>query len=193
MTAAAPPQPPESPVQDAAPAPSVAQMLGAAGGCPAVEFNGRVWKIEHPVQRAKAELEIYLAGEAVRRVEALQRVLSPAAFQQRMDDVLAMVAGGWYATWGKGWQRATEGPDGNLLFLFSLLRVHQPDCTVADARGLLFGKTGETLAALEVVSPGFFAAVAEALPVPPDQKPAQAAAMAADFLARLRTLTGSGS
>jgi len=170
--------------------PGVVQMLGEAGGCPEVEWGGRKWKVAHPVQKAKALLELYLAAEAVAEVEALEGVLPPDRYKRAYDSTLAAVRGKHFRTWGPGWQAAVEGADGNYLFLLSLLKVHQPDATVADARALLVNRPLATLAALETVCADFFSALAADLLEPPAGQAARAAEMTARFLSALRTACG---
>lgn len=178
--------------EDQTPA-GVAAMLGEAGGCPAVELDGRAWKIGHPVQKAKALLETYLAASAVEEVEALQGAVPPATYQKMFKDTLAAVRAKHFRTWGPGWAAAVEGPEGNYLFLLSLLLVHQPEATVADARALLVHRPLATLCALEQVAGDFFSLLAADLAEPPEEQRARAGAMAATFLAGLKTACGLSS
>lgn len=171
----------------------VVPILGEAGGCPEVEWAGRKWKIGHPVQKAKALLEIHLAAEAVAEVEALEDAIPPQTYKKAFDNTLNAVRGKQYRTWGPGWTAAMEGADGNYLFLLSLLKVHQPDATVADARALLVNKPLATLAALELVAGDFFSELTADLPEPPAEQTARAAEMTDRFLSSLRTICGISS
>lgn len=174
-------------------APGYQTVLGEAGACPEIEYAGTVWKVGHPVGAAKAALEEYVAASAVAEVEALRGVFPPGLYAKMEADTLAALRAKHHRTWGPMWLKAVEGPDGNVLFLYSLLKAHQPAATVDDARDLLAAKPLATLAALERVSPDFFTKLAAGLAVPLETRAEKAAEMRDRFLTGLRTVCGNSA
>lgn len=169
----------------------VQQMLGDAGACPEIQWNGKVWRIGHPTQRAKAALEELAAAKAVTEVTALRAALPPAVYAELFDGVLKDVASGAYRTFGPGWVRQTTGPAGPALFLLSLLRERHPEATEADAIGLAAAKGDELKAALARVVPGFFDLALESHPAPPEAKALIRGQIAAAMLAAFSGPTDS--
>ncbi len=166
---------------------SISATLGEAAGCPTIEWNGRKWKIAHPVQKAKAFIEDTLAANAIAEVAKLERMLPAAVYEESFQRVLSVVADGYYHTWEPGWMKSCQnGLTGGLLFIRSLIWCHQEDVTESDVIGLMSEKMGEVKAALVRVMPGFFEYLAEfKVGVSKKELPevkAQARAMAERFL-----------
>lgn len=158
----------------------VGALLGDAGACPEIKWNGRAWKIGHPTQDAKTALEELVVSKAVAEVTALEGVLPPAAYAKLFDRLQDRIETGHYRTFGAGWVKQTTSPAGSVYFLLALLREKQPDATEGDAAGLAAAKGGEVQLALSRVVPGFFdVLLASASHLKPEQKDAIRAALAA--------------
>jgi len=165
-------------------------VLGAAGPPVVIEHKGLRWQIGHPTQSARAVLEQYLAAQAIGEVEELRDVLPPQQYASAKKEVLSLVTGKWFKTGGKGWVTAIEGPDGVLLFIFALLRVHQPACAIDDAKMLMADRLDELTVALEQVAPDFFMALTD--PSSPDaERERNAKTMFTGFIRGLRTVSAS--
>lgn len=163
---------------------SLQVALGEAGACPEVGWNGKIWKIGHPTQRAKAILEELAADRSISEVVAMKAYLSPAAYAELFAESRRAIAKREYATWGEGWQAVMSSIDGGLLFLLSLLRVNHPEATEETVRGLMADKGDEVAAAMDRVMPPFFALLVESLPAPPAERAKHLAGMLADFQRR---------
>ncbi len=158
---------------------SVQNLLGDAGACPEIEWNGKRWKIGHPTQGAKGCLEELVAAKAVAEVKAIKGVLPADDYAEMFKALLSRITTGYYRTFFPGWIEQTTGGGGAVLFLLSLLRERHPDATEADAVGLAGERGDEVQAALARVVPSFFEMlVASATHIPPDQKAAMRSAMA---------------
>lgn len=151
-------------------APGVQQILGNSGACPEIPLDGKVWRIGHPTQRAKAVLEELAAGRAVAEVRALKGVLPPDAYSEMFTELTKSIAAGDFKTWHPGWQRVTLGGGNSHLFLLSLLRECHPSATEADALRLAREAGEEVTAAMARVIPGFFDLLLAGLGLTPDQQ-----------------------
>lgn len=140
----------------------VQQHLGAAGACPEIEWGGKTWRVGHPVQKARAALEELVAAKAVAETRALEGILDPAAYDAAQKDCLRAIRAGECRTWGAQWVATVNGPDGDYLFLMSLIKPQHPDATEADVSGLMSDRGFELAAALERVCPAFFTELAAA-------------------------------
>ena len=150
--------------------PGIADMLGAAGPCPEVEYNGRKWKIAPPIQGAKAELEELIISQAERQIDARRGKCSAERYQRYEEALQDSIEAGEYRTLGKKWRKAIFGNvTGPVLILQSLLRVHHKDATEEDAKGLILNKQAEVMRALARVAPDFFADVASEAGLSPTQ------------------------
>ncbi len=163
----------------------VGPILGASGACPTIDYAGKVWKVGHPTQKAKGELECLVAACAYENVEKLRGVLPAALFKQKSDELDRQIFGGQQRTWGPLWSAVNSGPDGTPLFLLSLLRQNHEAATMADARGMWRDKNREVNLALAQVIPDFFTLMADDLPVPPEQRAELIATSIAEFLSQL--------
>lgn len=159
--------------------------LGDAVPPPEVRFNGKPWRIGHPTQGAKAELEKLVVQVAEQSVDDLKGVLPAArhaALVKRLDD--RIMARQWQ-TWGPLWSETVNGPLSFPLFLLSLMKPHHPEATVADAQSLWLGVNRECRNALVMVLPGFFDLLAASLPGDAADRAASAREMVAELLAAL--------
>jgi len=150
--------------------PSVQTMLGAAGACPEIVFQGKTWKIGHPTQRAKAVLEELAVSKATAEVRALRSVLPADAYSELFAELTNRISAGDYRTWGPGWQRIVFGGTNAYLFLLSLLRENHKDAAEADAKALAVGEPEQVQTALVRVVPGFLSLLLDGLPLNPDQR-----------------------
>jgi hypothetical protein len=169
--------------------------LGDAVPPPEVQWNGKPWKIGHPTQGAKAELEKLVVEVAEGSLAELRGTLKPARFaalEKQLDDKI--LARQWQ-TWGSLWSEVINGPKSFPLFLLSLMRPHHPDATLADAEGLWLGANRACRNALVMVLPGFFELLAASLPAEEDARREGAKTWAAEILLALAlpTLTDSPS
>lgn len=156
---------------------SIQNLLGDAGACPEISWNGKVWRIGHPTQRAKAVLEELVAAKAIGEVTALKTALPPETYAEVFQGVLDRVSGGEFRTFGRGWVNLTTGGTGAVLFLLSLLRERHPDATESDAIGLAADRGDEVQGALGRVIPSFFELLLETSAIPAQQKQAVRAAL----------------
>ncbi len=170
---------------DEAQAVGIGPILGASGASPTIDYAGKVWKVGHPTQKAKSELECLVAACAYENVEKLRGVLPAALFKAKSDALDQQIYGGQQRTWGPLWSAVNSGPDGTPLFLLSLLRQHDEKATLADARGMWRDKNREVNLALAQVIPDFFTLMADDLPVPPEQRAELIATSVAEFLGQL--------
>lgn len=169
--------------------------LGAAVPPPEVTYAGKPWKIGHPTQEAKAELEKLVVQVAEQSLLDLKDTLSPARYaerERRLDD--RIYARHWQ-TWGSLWQEVCNGPLSFPLFLLSLLKPHHPAATIADAQDLWLNANRPCRHAIAMVLPDFFDLLAASLPAEATERREQGQKMAAELLARLQqaTLTASSS
>jgi hypothetical protein len=169
--------------------------LGAAVAPPEVMYAGKPWKIGHPTQEAKAELEKLVVQVAEQSLADLRGALSAvryAALEQQLDD--RIYARHWQ-TWGSLWQEVCNGPLSFPLFLLSLMKPHHPTATIADAQALWLNANRPCRHAIAMVLPDFFDLLAASLPADASERREQGQKMAAELLARLQhaTLTASDS
>lgn len=151
--------------------PTVTTMLGASGACPEVKLNGKTWRIGHPTQKAKAELETLAVQQAVAEVTALKGILPPDQYKEMFDSVRDAITAKHYKTWGDGWQRIVWGPMSAHLFLLSLIRENHQDATEDDAMALAGGAPEQVAAALAQVVPSFLLLLlSERKDVTPEQR-----------------------
>lgn len=159
--------------------------LGAAVPPPEIQFDGAVWKIGHPTQRAKAELEKLVAQAAEQNLADLRDVLSPARYAEREAKLDAALLARQWQTWGTLWAEVMNGPLAFPLFLASLLRPHHPSATTAQAEALWLGENRACRTALAMVLPDFFSLLVASLPADEAARQAAAVVWAAEVLGRL--------
>lgn len=135
--------------------PGVTTLLGSAGARPEIRHAGTVWKIGHPSQRAKSELELLAVAAAFAEVRELKAALPADAYAEAFQELVSSVAAKHYKTWGPGWQRVVWGPQSSHLFLLSLLREAHAQATEADAKALAAACPEEVTLALVQVVPNF--------------------------------------
>lgn len=164
----------------------VGPVLGDAGPAPSFDWDGRTWTLGHPVQRAKAELERLVRQYVCAELEEMRGVWPEPKFAAKEAELDERIYGGQCKTWGGLWLAATDGPDGNALFLLSLLRGRHPEATLDDARVMWNASPRPLRHAFAEVIPGFFGHLLRFLPGEPGAKAAAEAA----WLQRLTGMLG---
>lgn len=132
-----------------------------------IECSGKTWTIGRPTRAAKDVLGKLIVQSAWSRVEELREYL-PQAYQESKDELVRQIGAGDFKPGGKCWMSAFNGPDGNTLFLLSLLKDKHPAATPDDARKLLAESADSVTVALAVLVPDFFDLLA-ALPDTPGE------------------------
>lgn len=162
----------------------VGPALGDAGPCPKITFQGKTWTIGHPTQIAKVELELLVIEVAQANIDAFKR-RNPAKYEEKCKLLDLQIEGGHHKTGGELWAIVNNGPDGQPLFLASLLKEKHPEVTLDDARGMFRREQRQVRRALALVVPAFFEILADDLPLTPEDREAKRAEMAAEFLTAL--------
>ena len=130
--------------------------LGESGACPEIVHNGKTWKVGYPTQKAKAILNNLVVAYASAEIQTASESLPPALYQQMLSDFTTKIGQRYYKTWHQGWIEIAMGQDGDILFLLSLVKLHQPNATENDAR-MLFEECGPMVqTAMAQVMPVFF-------------------------------------
>jgi hypothetical protein len=171
----------------------VGPVLGDAGPPAEFEFRGRTWKVGHPVQAAKAELEKLVLQYVLESHEAMRGVWPDAKFAAKEKELDELIYGRHYRTWGSLWKVAVNGPDGNALLLLSLLKAHQPAAALDDARAMWANATRQVLIAYAQVMPDFFSALVASHPGTPEEKALALGAAVAQAAALLHAATPPGA
>lgn len=173
----------------------IGPALGDAGPCPVIQFNNKKWVVGHPTQVAKLELEYLVIEVAQANIDVFKR-RDPAKYEEKCKLLDLQIEGGHHKTGGELWAIANNGPDGQPLFLASLLKEKHPEVTLDDARAMFRREQRQVRRALALVVPAFFEILADDLPLTPEDREAKRAEMAAEFLAAMAepvVFTGSSS
>lgn len=163
----------------------VGPVLGADGAPVTFDWNGRTWRLEHPVQKAKDELEKLVLRYVVGQQEEMRGVWAEDTFAAKEKELDDRIYGGHHKTLGSLWQAVTSGPDGNALFLLALLRQHQPHATLAEAATMWNASPRSLRLAYAEVIPDFFSVLVASRAGDPAEKARAAAAGAAQIVALL--------
>lgn len=172
---------------DKKPHPGIQRMVAHPG--PTVASEGVTWRLGFNDQDAKGELEELIRAYVLRDALKNKRALGGKEGEDDYEATRAQIRRGHFHTFEKGWLDVVNSPVGAVLFLQSLLRRHHPDVTEGDARALLVREREQTEAAVEVVAPDFFKAMA----VGKGLKPADAEKFAAAVVAGLGKPATSGT
>jgi hypothetical protein len=151
---------------------SVGTLLGAAGACPEIVFNGKVWRIGHPTQKAKSCLETLALAKGSEGIAALKNAIDATAYKEYFESHKADVQNGQYMTWGEKWHEIVFSGKNTHLFLLSLMRTLHPEASETDAILLAVNKPEEVQLALVQVVPDFLGFLLDDPKVPVEQKPA---------------------
>lgn len=136
--------------------PSVQQLASSPG--PTIRALGKTWRLGFNDQNAKGALEELIRSHHTRIAIREKRNIGGEEGELAWSEFCALKAKGFYDTFGKGWQATLQSQEGVMLFLQSLLMKHHPDITTEKTIDILAAEPEETMAALEVVAPDFFAA-----------------------------------
>jgi len=137
---------------------SVQQLTGGPG--PVIEALGKRWRLGFNDQDAKAALEEVIRAHHTRQAIREKRNIGGQEGEDYWSDFSALKARGFYATFSKGWIETMKSHDGILLFLQSLLFKHHEDVSMDQVREIFASEPEQVVAAVEVVAPDFFSAVA---------------------------------
>lgn len=160
--------------------------LGAEVPPPEVQWVGKVWKIGHPTQTAKALLERLVLQTLEANLDAAQAALSPKRYAVEDAKFTAAIEGKTWATFGAAWLAAMNGPMSFPLFLASLVQQHHPEVTPELAQRMWLQKNRECRAALVQVLPSFFPMLLESLPADEATRKAAGEEFAAGVMNLLR-------
>lgn len=160
--------------------------LGAATGPVDVVHDGKTWRIGHPTQRAKAELEKLVVAVSEQSLADLKDVLTAARYAAKEKRLDELVYARQWQTWGELWSQVVNGPLSFPLFLLSLMKAHHETATVQDAEALWLGANRACRTALTMVLPGFFKLLVGALPADQEERRVTAEAVAAELLEALQ-------
>lgn len=138
--------------------PSVQQVVGSPG--PTVEAMGKKWRLGFNDQDAKGALEELIRSHHTRQAVREKRSIGGEVGQQVWEEFCALKAKGFFDTFNRGWVATMNSAEGPFVFLQSLLLKHHPESTRADAEEMMVSEPEQVIAAVEVVAPDFFAAVA---------------------------------
>lgn len=162
----------------------IGPAIGDAGPCPKIVFNGKTWTIGHPTQVAKVELELLVIDVAQANIDAFKR-RDPAKHEAKSKLLDLQIEGGHHKTGGELWATVNNGPDGQPLFLASLLKENHPEITLADAKAMFRQEQRQVRRALALTVPSFFEILANDLPLTPEDRAAKRAELTAEFLAAM--------
>ncbi len=139
-------------------APTIQQMTGRVG--PTVTVGSKVYRFGFNDQDAKARLEELIRSHVVREGLRMKRVLGGQDGEDHYTAVVDRLDAGYYGTLSPGWVKTLASETGTLLFVLSLLQEHHPQMTAEDARAVWVAEPEQCQAALRVIAPDFFRAVA---------------------------------
>lgn len=159
----------------------VTHMTAGPGPTILERSTGKEWRLGFDNPNAQGRLEELVRGHVLREALKNQDAVGGEAGRRLYDDAVAKLAGGHYWTYGEGWQELLKTPAGGVLYLLALLRRHHPEASEADAIRLLAEEQQQSLAALDAISPSFWAAVALKPEAGPAARAEFAAAVAADI------------
>lgn len=165
----------------------IGPALGGKGApCPTVTFCKVTWKIGWPTEEARLWLELLIAQYAEDGLKERKRTKSAVDYAKSEADLERDLAAGYHRTFGQLWNKTVDGPDGMPLCLLSLLKEHQPDATLKDAKVLWGSAARQVRIALAQVVPNFAAVLVEDNPlIHQDEREAKKAELTALFLERI--------
>lgn len=167
--------------------PGGAQQLTAGPG-PTFGALGKTWRLGFNDQDAKAALEELFRAFVIRREDATARSLGASGDDYWDKRVQPKLDAGHWTTFQPGWVAMMRTQEGIVMFVQSLLLKNHPDVSAAETLRLFADSPRQLTAAVEVIAPDFFAAVAVQMGANPSEARKAAAAFAdslRDNLARL--------
>jgi hypothetical protein len=169
---------------------SVQHLTGSPG--PTIDAFGKMWRLGFADQNAKGQLEELIRSAVVRRENATAQSMGADGDAYWDKRVQPKLDEGYYTTFRPGWLSVMKTEAGVMMFLQSLLMKHHPDVTTAFAKELFTEEHRQVIAAIEVIAPDFFVAVAIQMGVSPEaareRGPAIAAAVREQFAELTATL-----
>jgi len=161
--------------------PSVSEAMGNDGPLPEVHYKGQTYRVGHPCPDVIAhaeELVLKLAWEQLKRCE---KAMPPDEFARLRAETVTAIQTRQNAFGSPLFTGTVNGPDGDVLILYSCLRLNHPDVTAAFVREMMRADepADDIELALVRVSPGFFTSGVDLAPKPKRERAAAGAAMAA--------------
>jgi hypothetical protein len=142
---------------------SVADVLGAAGPCPTVAWQGHEYKVGWPVPTVLARIELEIARAAAEECKALAGVLAA----DDAPDLRAILLARHHRVGGPLWNEAFRTARGVLYILWSCVQEHHPEFGLRDAEAMMRECPTEVEAATLIVAPDFTRLVGRATNAPP--------------------------
>jgi hypothetical protein len=137
----------------------VSHALGGPGPTILERSTGKTWRLGFDNPNAQARLEELVRGHVLREGLRNQAALGGAEGRAAYDRAEEKLRDGYYWTHAEGWSALLKTPAGGVLYLLALLRRHHPEATEADAIRLLAEEPQQAHAALDAISPSFWAAL----------------------------------
>lgn len=150
--------------------PSVTDALGNAGPLPVVNWNGKKWQVAYTTPAVIADIEEEVAASAYQHIVRMSRRLPPDAREEAKAAALAAVQANKFAFNQPAFWEVMGGPDGDDIMLAASLRVKHPEVTTETARRMRAEAGDEVDYAVARVTPSFFDAGADTLPLSPADK-----------------------
>ena len=150
-------------------APSIGDVLGAAGDPPVITHNGKSWKMAYPTAAIRDRLEKLIVADAWTSVKAAECGI-PELDDEAKKSFHEAIRNRAYRTGGKMWSEAFGRVDGQLLLYLALLQEYHPEATKEDVVGIMAECPDEFTTAMLLVTPRFFYIAAEAQGLPPAQR-----------------------
>lgn len=140
-----------------------------------IEHAGKTWRVGRPDGTSRKAAIAAVARLAWANVAEMQEI-APEAYPEMRAEYFSQIGAGSHTPGGKLFGAAITGPSGSAMLLYSLLRPHHVDVTLADARELLAAKADDVGAAMRVTAPRFFEHLAADPNTPPEHRAAMLAA-----------------
>jgi hypothetical protein len=163
-------------VSEEAPRPgSVSDVIGDAGPCPTVNWNGKAYRVGRPTPAVLAAVEFEVARVATAEVKALAEALDPQEYAALRESHHRGLLARSHRVGGPQWNATFAGPNGQLLILWALVAANHPEFTTADALSMARDSPDEAEAALLLAAPDFFRLVGGRSGTPPAEVEARVA------------------
>lgn len=173
---------------------AVGDALGAAGACPAIDFNGKAYRLGHPTQQAKARFEQAVVDAELSnfRTQLARGFVTQAEYDEKIDRLGGQCDRREHAVGGPLWLKYTVGREvmaGWQLHVWSLFAENHGDITPADVRAMMADDPAALRLLVRRTVPPFFEWVGGALKLPPEK----VAALLAQVMAALDPPTPTNS
>jgi hypothetical protein len=166
---------------------SVSDALGNDGPLPEVRYKGEVYKVAHPCPEVIGHAEELVISLSWQQLKRCEKILPPDEYGKLRAETVAAVQTRQNAYGSPLFSGTLAGPDGDVLILYSCLKVHHPHLTADVVREMMRAdeSADDIELALARVSPGFFLSAADTAVKPRRERAAAGLAMAAQAAAVL--------